>query len=957
MAVHACPPYAPNRFIQSADEVEELLGQTLRSAEESGLYTLKREGWDAAFTRRAVKDLRAMLPFGPDRAIEYAKQRNWLRVDKAASKKAGQEILTPASMRNELGYFGEQEGYAAAVIKTYLESIAGGTKQLADNFLMKVKAGEDATVEGLAFARQMKATSQLGGYMMGWGQSVGRGVRSFGTVKGVSIQGNAMYEGLTEGAADALGNPGEYADVFKAIAAKLQDKNRAVEGITELTRLAKRVQFLDDPHAISKASLGMEIAGNAWNEVFINGLLSSPSTFVTNLLGTVWTPIRPLMQLGAAQAWAATGLFGAQEAKVAAAEAMASLAAMQSAFNDAAKLGWHAARTETSLYQKVSKAIGGEAINNQLEKMGVAPMSEKTSDWVTQLGEYIRLPSRAMLGTDEFSKHLAIRGEVAARAVRRAARSGVDLTDKEALGKFMQEEAAMAFDLPKAELWEKWKPNSAYNLESGELANGRTIAQVAAEATFQEPNAIADKFNTLLNTPGLGMLRPFVPFVRTPLNILKQGFLEGTGIMAVATGARVAGRGFVQGAIEGGLSRGATHAVLAVQQELLKDPAETFRIAGQIALTTALGGMIYGMAMNGQITGGGPSRWTAGRNGKAAQDAWLAAGNIPYSIDLGGTRVSFDRFGEPMAIVMRMMADLGMHSAYMQHSDQEEVFAGIAGIMASGLYQASFLQGIETLVKLGQEDNDYAAGAAVQNWFATQTPFGGLLAYVDRVSDPFKGAYEGATFGEVMRVHEDTFGTGIFGKIANRFPGVGKAPQLIDQLTGKPVPVVPGVGPGGLNMLQMAIPVFPRGQSTDDAWQAVFDIKGSYVEKKPLDYKLTPAEQQKYNALMANSVIGGKTLRQRILEFRRRSDVEQFVSNRGAALTGAKFKIEKELDDLIREYQRAAEKELVRTDPAVMNRVRTAAARAYSLENNNIEDARMLGGQLDELYQRARRGF
>lgn len=955
MATHACSPYGPNRFIQSADEVEELLGQTLRQAEASGAYTLKREGWDPEFTRRAVKDLRAMLPFGPDRALDYVKERGWIQVDKRASKKAGEEVLKPATMRNELGYSGEQEGYAAAVIKTYLEGIAGGTKQLADNFLMKVNAGEDATVEGLAFARQMKATSQLGGFMMGWGQSVGRGVRSFGTIKGVTLQGNPMYEGLAEGAEDALGNVGQYADVFKSIAAKLQDKTQMAEGIAELTRLAKRVQFLDDPHAVSKASLGMQIAGNAWNEVFINGLLSSPPSFVTNLLGTVWTPARALLQLGAAEAWAASGLFGSSEAKVVAAEAAASLAAMQSAFFDAAKLGWHSARTETSLYQKTSKAIHSEAVNMQLDKMGLNPLSNDTGKWINRLGEAVRLPSRALLGTDEFAKHLAYRGEVAARGVRRAVRSGVDINDKKALARFMEEEAKKAFDMTGPELWDKYKPDSAYNLASGLDANGRTVAQVAAEATFQEPNAWADAANGLLQKAPV--LRPFIPFVRTPLNILKQGVYEGTGMAALFNGVRIAGRGFVEGAIEGGASRGVTHAVMDLQRELLKDPAETARIAGQIAVTTALGGAIYGMAMNGKISGGGPGRWTAGRNGKAAQDAWLAAGNVPYSIDLGGTRVSFDRFGEPMAIVMRMMADLGMHSAYMSQADQEEVFAGITGIMASAMYQATFLQGIETLVKVGQEDNAYAAGAAVQNWFATQTPFGGLLAYVDRITDPYKGAYEGATFGEVLRVHEDTFGTGIFGKIANRFPGAGSSPQLVDQLTGKPVPVVPGIGPGGLNALQMAIPIFPRNERTDDVWQAVFDIKGSYQELRPLDYKITSTEQQKLNALMASTTVGGKTLRQRILAFRGRSDVQRFVENKGATMTGAKFEIEKELDKIIREHYRIAEQELLLSDSNLLNRTRVAAARSAALESNNVDDAKVLGGQLDELYQRARRGF
>ena len=126
-----------------------------------------------------------------------------------------------------------------------------------------------------------------------------------------------------------------------------------------------------------------------------------------------------------------------------------------------------------------------------------------------------------------------------------------------------------------------------------------------------------------------------------------------------------------------------------------------------------------------------------------------------------------------------------------------------------------------------------------------------------------------------MRVHEDAFGTGMFGQMANRLPGVGSAPQLVDQLTGNPVPIVPGVGKTGLNPLQMAIPVMPRNSPADAVWQAVFDIKGAYTEVKPNDAgEVTQPEQQRFNALMAGTRVGGRTLAQRILAVRKRPDVQ-----------------------------------------------------------------------------------
>jgi hypothetical protein len=938
MAVHACSPYPNPRFMERSEENDQggWLGKALEAALQGGARK-EAQGFDAAFRARAVKELQRIVPMDWDELTKYSIARGWIKMDKAASKKAGADVFKTKTLS------GEEEGFVASVFDTYLLSLAGGTKQMADNFLMKVNAKEDATIEGLQFAKQMQGMSRFGGYVLGWDQSVGRGLRQRGLIRSLDQTAEAMAsEGLAPGAMDALGNPGEYEDVFKGIAAKLQDPSQSAQGVDELIRLAKRVQFLDEPHMISKATLGMEVAGNAWNEVFINGMLSSPATFVTNLMGTIWTPARVLLQMGTAEAWAQTGLWGSKEARIVAAEAGASLAAMQSAFNDAWQIGWHAARTETAIYQKTSKGIASGHINANLEAAGMDPMSAQWNQWIDGLGGIVRLPSRALLGTDEFAKHLAIRGEVAARGVRRAAQQGIDLTDSKALQGFLQKEAEGAFNLHRPELWEKYKLDSIYNLQSGlEEGRGRTIAQVAAESTFQEPNAVAKNINDLLGKAPI--LRPFMPFVRTPLNILKQGF-EGTGVPALFKGLSIT-------------ARHPTTAVLEIQKELLKDPAETFRIAGQIALTTALAGSVYGMAMNGQITGGGPGRWTAGRNGKAAQDAWVAAGNIPYSVKVGDAAIPFDRFGEPVAIVLRMFADLGMHAAYMDGKDQEEVFAGIVGITSSAWYQASFLKGLEIFTKLGQQDNDMAAGQAVQNWFATQTPFGGLLAYVDRVADPYKGAYEGASFVDMLKVTEDAFGTGIFGKAANRFPGVGGTPQLIDQLTGKPVAVVPGVGPGGLNALQMAIPVLPRGQSVDGVWKAVYDIKGSYIEKRPTGLKLTPKEQQQLNALMAKSTVNGQTLQQRVMAFRQRADVEQYVTNRGAALTGVRTGIEKELDRIIADHFDQALLQLNMSNGDVLKRSQAVEAMRTLAEANDIQGTQQVSGQLDDLYQRALRGY
>ena len=93
---------------------------------------------------------------------------------------------------------------------------------------------------------------------------------------------------------------------------------------------------------------------------------------------------------------------------------------------------------------------------------------------------------------------------------------------------------------------------------------------------------------------------------------------------------------------------------------------------------------------------------------------------------------------------------------------------------------------------------------------SAQTPFGGLLNYVANVTDPYDTVYEGFKFDDVMKAHEGGFGV-LLNKIGDRMPGRGGHAIHYDQVTGNPLPAIPGMGAMGLNAIQLAIPFFPRG--------------------------------------------------------------------------------------------------------------------------------------------------
>ena len=114
---------------------------------------------------------------------------------------------------------------------------------------------------------------------------------------------------------------------------------------------------------------------------------------------------------------------------------------MLGVFGDALILGWRAAKSEKSLLMTTNQNITAKNLRGGLNPDGdpfAVPFcrflaSERLTGLLIWLVKIVRLPSRGMLGMDEFAKMMALRGEVAANGVRRAVQKGVDPLDKEAL--------------------------------------------------------------------------------------------------------------------------------------------------------------------------------------------------------------------------------------------------------------------------------------------------------------------------------------------------------------------------------------------------------------------------------------------------------------------------------------------------------------------------------------------
>ena len=858
-----------------------------------------------------------------------------------------------------------------AASEVYWERRGASIKQMAQNYLAQKKDGQLAAAQALEFLYQLKSFNSMARRIAGENFDAGSALRQKKIAKGVGdgmeFSGRLSTE-VTRTAdmpQQLIDNVTKEMDAFDDIARRINSGDLA-GALQDVEKQAKQLSMMDDPREVAGLISRWKSTWNTWDEVWINGLLSSPATFVVNTVGAAWVVMRPLLQSGFAQAFAASGIGGPQWTKAAnsaAAEAGAQLAAMQASFQDAAILGWRAAKSEKSLLMGTDQKITAKNLRSQgalLDRLGPSEEIDRTIDLVGQL---VRLPSRGMLGMDEFAKTLALRGEVAANGVRRAVLDGVDPTDQKALKRWVKAEMEMAFDVNAGEMSKRYAfdPSSVDDVDgralqyqlNNQATTGRDVSMRARESVFQEENRIAKGINKGINNSGVfrPVLKPFIPFVTTPTNILKQGLYESTPAKAIWEGAVIAKQqGF-----------NPTKTFNEIQRQLLNDPADSFRIGGQVAFMTLVGGTVYGMAMNGTITGGGPEQWATGAQARKAQQAWVAAGNVPYSIDVGnGVRIPLAKLGEPFATPLRMIADLGMYSGFMDRTEQDRNFAQIIGIMSAGVFEASFLQGLDnlmTIVRSGAEGNvDYELGRGVQNYVATQMPFGSLLAFADRVNNPYRAAYEGATFSEMINFAEIEMGRGVFGKLVNKIPGVETQPMLIDQITGQPVPIVPGTGPNGLNPLMQAVPFFPRQSSADPVWEAIYAIQGSYTEKGlGEDIKTTTDEQQAFNKLMSETRIDGKTVSQAITEFRRRPDVIEYLAKSGVTIKGTGIK--KEFNALLTRYRNRARNLMLANSPNLAQRRDTAAAINYAKNNNDVEQIEALESQLDELVLRAKKGY
>lgn len=346
----------------------------------------------------------------------------------------------------------------------------------------------------------------------------------------------------------------------------------------------------------------------------------------------------------------------------------------------------------------------------------------------------IELPSNALALTDDFWKVVSARGELQAQAVRKALREGLE-----------GDAAAMRIrelvDTPTDDMLQ------AMERQMSEMTFTRSDGR--AEQKLNQLRRMLDD-----NSGPVGVGSWLLPFVRTPMNLTS---------LAVRTGplAPLSAR-FRNALAEGGA------------------PAETAK--AQMAVGTALWSVWMGMALQGDITGAGPTnreqREALMREDEFGNPIWQ-----PYSVRIGGRWWSYQRL-DPFGSNLSLIGDLAelLNNEDWNGDRRTDILSVSANaVMALGgaFFDKTMLRGAFEFSSAITSNMPQQAERWLSGQASSIIPFSGLQRTIRRGADPY-----------VRETHD------VVTTMRNTVPGLSEGLPPSRDLWGKPRTYVTGLGTG-----------------------------------------------------------------------------------------------------------------------------------------------------------------
>ncbi len=510
---------------------------------------------------------------------------------------------------------------------------------------------------------------------------------------------------------------------------------------------------------------------DALYEAWVNGLLSNPVTHMVNLLGNFFHMTGQIVVRGTAAAFArARRARTGENNGVQSGEGTAMTFAIWMAMRDASKMAGKVFKDPSGeIMAKVEPGVKLRQNSFSAEGFEASGIAGKAFDLGGTLLTMGRVGTRGLAAGDVFFKVLSQRMEIYARAYRETALEFGD-TAASRMDEF-SEALADRMANPTAATQEAAFDFGRYVTFTGQLGSFGSAAQTIAAN---------------------GFIRWFVPFLRTPANIIKTSW-EYTPMHMATERYRTA------------IAQGGEAADLA---------------KARVALGTATMVSVAGLARAGFITGGGPSDAVLREN--LTRQGWQ-----PYSIKIGDRYYSYKRI-EPFATVIGIAADLTAIAGQVYDTGKyDKIVTSLAVALAKNVTSKTYMEGFSKLIDVIQNPERYGQ-AAIENFMRTIMPRIG--ANIERQFDP-----------------ELRYTRGLLDALIQDVPGFSSILQPDVDLWGRHV--VYETGPYGTGMINPFYTSTEKPNPVDaemDRLQFGMDVPGEVIPTVQTDVKLQAKELYDY---------------------------------------------------------------------------------------------------------------
>lgn len=563
------------------------------------------------------------------------------------------------------------------LMKNYLTKSALKLKELSGKVIDKDNVSDKDKVEfSQAYAEHLEVYDSF----MGYRAEAGRSMRAFGLKTEVDMD--------------------------------FQDVLAHIETGMDINAIARTINATDTVEGLNKAAKSLEPGalkrvGNAVYEMWINSILSGVKTMIVNTMGGA-------LQLGAHKVDTFVASFmGKDPFKngiptehdfIEIDEVMSKGFASLTTLREAHWAAWKVTKTgeqyagirgkdKSSKVEVHTEAISAKALGfDENSLMGrIADMA----------GGFIRLPTeRLMGGQDAFFRVLAEHQSISEQAFRMA-------RQKERNGEIEGDEVNKYLN----------------NLIENPTEQMKDVAtDFSKRVVFQQDTKTTDWIKNLRNQDPFGVTKWIIPFVRTPLNLASQAFLERSPLGVLSASIRA---DLVAGGARGQMAR------------------------ARLTTGTAITLSFYSMAYNGEITGSEPQD-------KARRDAWRQAGIKPRSFrfkndDGTVSYISYDRL-EPFSFIFGASADIAMlQKDILERAEYDDeaveadklVSALVLGV-TNNILDKTFMSGVHDAITAISRGGDSFYRWA-RNYGASAVPYLGFRRDITKLDN------------ETMRMSESLF--------------------------------------------------------------------------------------------------------------------------------------------------------------------------------------------------------